>query len=91
MAIAIKTYFQKIADERDIASSAGVSFTINHIAAVFLPVVFGFLWLVSPAAVFLSGAAMAAISLLLSLYVPQVPAPGNEVARRVSPSMPHTG
>jgi len=25
------TYFQKIADERDVASTAGVSFTINHI------------------------------------------------------------
>jgi len=91
MAIAIKTYFQKIADERDIASTAGVSFTINHIAAVFLPVLFGFLWLVSPAAVFLCGAAMAVISLLLSLYVPEVPAPGNEVARRVSPALTNPG
>ena len=34
LAIAIKTYFQKIADPADIASTAGVSFTINHIAAV---------------------------------------------------------
>ena len=34
MAIALKTYFQKIADPKDIASSAGVSFSINHIAAV---------------------------------------------------------
>ena len=32
IAIALKTYFQKIADPADIASSAGVSFTINHIA-----------------------------------------------------------
>ena len=30
MAIAIKTYFQKIADPRDLAATAGVSFTINH-------------------------------------------------------------
>ena len=31
IAIALKTYFQKIADPKDIANSAGVSFTINHI------------------------------------------------------------
>jgi len=52
LAIAIKTYFQKIADPADIASSAGVSFTINHIAAVVLPALLGVLWLNSPAAVF---------------------------------------
>jgi hypothetical protein len=40
--------------------------------------VLGALWLVSPAAVFLTGAAMAAGSLLLSLNVPERPAPGNE-------------
>ena len=53
IAIALKTYFQKIADPADIASSAGVSFTINHIAAVFIPVVFGLIWLYSPSLVFL--------------------------------------
>ncbi|MDH3690068.1 MAG: MFS transporter [Gammaproteobacteria bacterium] len=79
LAIAIKTYFQKIADPADIASSAGVGFTINHIAAVCLPAAFGLLWLVSPPAVFLSGAVMAGLSLLLSLNVPRDPTPGNEV------------
>ncbi len=79
LAIAIKTYFQKIADPADIAATAGVGFTINHIAAVVLPAAFGMLWLVSPAAVFLSGAAMAGVSLILSLNVPHQPKPGNEV------------
>lgn len=79
LAIAIKTYFQKIADPADIASTAGVSFTINHIAAVALPVVFGVLWLISPALVFLSGAAMAGVSLMLAFNVPTRPEPGNEV------------
>jgi predicted MFS family arabinose efflux permease len=79
LAIAIETYFQKIADRRDIAATAGVSFTINHIAAVAIPAAFGFVWLVSPAAVFLAGAAMAAVSLLLSLNVPLRPQPGQEV------------
>ncbi len=79
LAIAIKTYFQKIADPADIAATAGVGFTINHIAAVLLPVLFGLLWLVSPALVFLSGAAIAGVSLLLALNVPRHPRPGNEV------------
>ncbi|WHI48371.1 MFS transporter [Microbulbifer sp. TRSA001] len=79
MAIAIKTYFQKIVDERDIAASAGVSFTINHIAAVVIPVVFGLLWLVSPPMVFFAGSLMALISLGLAQLVPEQPLPGNEV------------
>lgn len=79
MAIAIKTYFQKIADPADIASSSGVSFTINHIAAVLLPVVFGMIWLVNPSAVFYIGVAMAIISLVLSRNIPNMPVPGNEV------------
>ena len=79
MAIAIKTYFQKIADPADFAGTASVSFTINHIVAVFLPAAFGLLWLVSPPAVFLSGAVMAFISLLLAFNVPRHPEAGNEV------------
>ena len=78
MAIALKTYFQKIADPADIASTAGVSFTINHIAAVVLPVVLGYVWLVSPSAVFLTGAGIAALSLGLSQLIPWVPQPGTE-------------
>ena len=79
MAIAIKTYFQKIADPADFAGTASVSFTITHIVAVGLPAAFGLLWLISPAAVFLSGAAMAAISLLLAFNVPRHPEQGQEV------------
>ena len=78
MAIAIKTYFQKIADPADIAASTGVSFTISHIVAIFIPASFGFLWLYSPAYVFLSGAAMAGVSLALALMVPRDPEVGNE-------------
>jgi predicted MFS family arabinose efflux permease len=85
LAIAIKTYFQKIADPKDIAATAGVGFTINHIAAVVIPVVFGYIWLYSPAGVFLAGTAMAVVSLLLSLNVPPRPCRGNEtVVGRIS-------
>ena len=78
MAIALKTYFQKIADPADIAPTAGVSFSISHIAAVFVPVVFGYIWLVSPSAVFYAGALMAAISLVLARIVPEKPEQGME-------------
>jgi predicted MFS family arabinose efflux permease len=81
MAIAMKTYFQKIADPADIAPTAGVSFTISHIVAVFLPAVYGLLWLVSPAAVFLTGAGLAGISLILARNIPRHPREGNEVIR----------
>ncbi|MCH2166086.1 MAG: MFS transporter [Oceanicola sp.] len=78
MALALKTYFQKIADPSDIAPTAAVAFTINHIAAVFLPAALGYLWLVSPGAVFGAAALMALVSFGLALLVPRRPAPGNE-------------
>ena len=73
LAIAIKTYLQKIADERDLAATASVSFTINHIAAVVIPVLLGALWLYSNAAVFLVGTAFAVCSLCCSLLIPDSP------------------
>ncbi len=78
LALALTTYFQKIADPADIAPTAAVAFTINHIAAVFLPALLGLLWVVSPAAVFGLAALMALISLGLSLLVPRHPERGNE-------------
>lgn len=81
LAIAMSTYFQKIADPEDLASSAGVSFTINHIAAVIVPVGLGMVWIYSHSAVFLIGAGFAVCSLTLTQYIPQHPAKGNEVVR----------
>ncbi len=78
LALALKTYFQKIADPADIAPTAAVAFTINHIAAVALPAPLGLLWLVSPGAVFFLAAGMAATSLGLSLLIPRHPEPGRE-------------
>ncbi|CUK12305.1 Major Facilitator Superfamily protein [Ruegeria denitrificans] len=78
LALALKTYFQKIADPADIAPTAAVAFTINHIAAVFLPALLGLLWVVSPGAVFGLAAAMAMVSLGLSLLIPRHPEAGNE-------------
>ena len=73
LAIAIKTYFQKIAKPEDIASSSGVSFTISHIVAVVIPAAFGFVWGISPSYVFLAAAGIAMLSLVLALMVPRHP------------------
>jgi hypothetical protein len=62
--IAIRTYFQKVGDSRDITPSMAVGFTINHIAAVFIPALGGLLWMVSYRIPFLAGAFMSLISLL---------------------------
>ena len=78
LAFALKTYFQKIADPEDIAPTAAVAFTINHIAAVFLPAALGYLWIVSPAGVFWLAAAMAVVSLGLALLIPRHPEKGHE-------------
>lgn len=73
------TYFQKIADPADVASTVSVAFTINHIAAVAIPVTFGLIGgLVDPAIIFWLGAGIATVSLGLSFLVPRHPAPGHE-------------
>ena len=78
LAFALKTYFQKIADPQDIAPTAAVAFTINHIAAVFLPAALGYLWIVSPSAVFILAASLACVSFGLGLLIPRHPEKGNE-------------
>ena len=77
-AFALKTYFQKIADPADIAPTAAVAFTINHIAAVGLPLVMGLVWLASPSLVFVMAAIMSVISLALAFLIPRNPLPGHE-------------
>jgi hypothetical protein len=78
LALAIKTYFQKIADPQDIAATAAVAFTINHIAAIFLPLGLGFLWLASPFLVFCTAGILSVISFALALLIPRQPVKGNE-------------
>ena len=55
-----------------------MAFTINHIAAVFLPAMLGYLWVTAPGAVFGVAAGMAALSLTLALMIPRHPRPGHE-------------
>ena len=76
--IAQRTYFQKIAAPADIAPTSAVAFTINHIAAVVIPVSFGFIWIWNASAVFVIGAILASGSLILAFLVPRHPAMGHE-------------
>jgi MFS transporter len=63
-AMAIRTYFQKVGDPRDIAPSMAVGFTINHLAAIFLPAIGGILWMVDYRIPFVAGAFMSVVSLI---------------------------
>ncbi|MCP4342790.1 MAG: MFS transporter, partial [Desulfobulbaceae bacterium] len=69
-AIAIKTFFQKIADPGDIAPSMAVGFTINHIATVFLPALGGLLWLIDYRIPFIGGALFSLLSLIAVQFIP---------------------
>ena len=71
--MAIRTYFQKVSDPRDIAPSMAVGFTINHIAAVFLPALGGLLWMIDYRIPFIGGAMMALVS-LLAVQMIRIPA-----------------
>ncbi len=68
-AVAIRTYFQKIADPQDIAPTSAVGFTINHIAAVFLPALGGYLWMIDYRIPFIGGAALGVVSLVLAQFI----------------------
>lgn len=64
--LAVRTFFQKIADPADIAPSMAVNVTINHIAAVVVPVFGGMLWLLDYRIPFYLGAGLALVSLVLA-------------------------
>ena len=83
LAFAMKTYFQKIADSEDFAPTAAVAFTINHISAVFLPVLLGYIWIHNNSAVFYLAAVLSFISLVVALLIPRFPSKGNESILRV--------
>jgi predicted MFS family arabinose efflux permease len=73
-AIAIKTFFQKIGDPAHMAPTMAVGFTINHIAAVVIPVAGGALWMLDYRIPFLAAAGMACVSLALTQLI-RVPDP----------------
>jgi predicted MFS family arabinose efflux permease len=78
LTLAQRTYFQKIADPADMAATTSVAFTINHVAAVTVPVAFGALGMINPAIIFWIGTGIACVSLTCSFLVPRHPMPGAE-------------
>lgn len=62
--IAIRTYFQKIGEKGDIAPSMAMGFTVNHIAAVFIPALGGLMWMIDYKIPFYTGAVLSLISLM---------------------------
>ncbi|MCK9160780.1 MAG: hypothetical protein M0P00_09900 [Bacteroidaceae bacterium] len=68
--ISINTFFQKIGDKTDIAPSMAAGFAINHIAAVFIPVIGGLLWIIDYQIPFLIGVFLAIVSLFLVQLIP---------------------
>ena len=85
-AIAIRTYFQRLADPKDIAPTMAVGFTINHIAAVVLPAIGGALWLIDYRIPFVAGAVLSFVSLIAVQRIPH-----REPAPSVATPMPQPG
>ena len=67
--VAIRTYFQKVANPADIASTMSVGFTINHIAAVFLPALGGYFWMIDYRIPFIAGSALGVLSLVAAQWM----------------------
>ncbi len=68
--IAIKTFFKRTALKEDISSSMAISYSINHITAVFLPLIGGFLWLQNYRLPFIAGACLSAVSIIFVQFIP---------------------
>ena len=77
---ALTTYIRKIAvTEEEITSNMAAQETIGHIAAVFMPVLGGALWIfLGPRVPFLIGVAIAAISVVFVQFI-RVPTCGERV------------
>ena len=67
--VSIRTYFQKIADAADIAPSMAMGVTVNHIAAVAVPFIGGYLWMIDYRIPFLMGVVFASASLVMTFFI----------------------
>ena len=65
----IRTFFQKIGDADHMAPTMAVGFTINHIAAVVIPVLGGLAWIIDYRIPFIAGAFMSLISLIAVQFI----------------------
>jgi hypothetical protein len=67
--LGIKTFFQKIARQNDIAPSMAVGFSINHIAAVVIPFAGGLMWMIDYKLPFFLGAILALVSFIFVQFI----------------------
>ena len=76
--IALTTYLHKIAPEEDLKPTLSMGVTMNHVAAVLAPLVGGIAWkLFGYEVIFVSGALLALVSLVVSQWVrPETPPAG---------------
>ena len=81
-ALAINTYFQKIAaSQEEITSNVAMGQTINHLSAVFVPALGGLLWRqYGYQATFLAGTVIVMAGLVLTQWVRTVPSSAMEPA-----------
>jgi hypothetical protein len=73
--VSIRTYFQKVADPKDIAPSMALGVTVNHIVAVIVPFVGGVLWMLDRRIPFYMGAVFALASLIMTRFIKIGPRP----------------
>jgi len=68
--VALQSYLRRLAPSEEITPNVSMGQTVNHVAALFMPVLGGFLWkLYGPSAPFLTGAAVVLLSLLLTQLI----------------------
>lgn len=67
--VGVRTYYQKIAAPEDMASGMAMGFTINHIAAVVVPVLGGVLWMVDYKIPFFIGVGLGVVSLAFTQLI----------------------
>ena len=67
--IALATYFKRTIRPDEISATSSLSFTINHIAAVFLPALLGIMWMASYKVVFMIGAVIAFASFFVARLI----------------------
>jgi predicted MFS family arabinose efflux permease len=86
--LALTTYFQKIAvTQEEITSNISVQQTINHIAAVIIPIVGGTAWeLYGSQAPFLVGVVIVVVSLVLTQFIRTGPRPQTGTAPAIAAS-----
>jgi len=67
--VGVRTYYQKIAAPEDMASGMAMGFTINHIAAVVVPVLGGILWMIDYKIPFFIGVGLGVVSLAFTQLI----------------------